>query len=125
MKRLVAGIMALVYVFTTTGFVADTHYCMGKIASVEIDHFSKAYCNSCNDNKSCCRHEVKLYKLNVEHKQTTANFSVKVPSPIFSIVSAYYHPSLLSTRINKAAQTKAPPLISSNTLFLLNCVFRV
>jgi hypothetical protein len=125
MKRFTAAILAIIYVFATTGFVADTHYCMGKIASVEIDHFGKAFCNICGSNHSCCRHEVKVYKLNVDHKQVANNFALNTPNPISKALSAYLDFSFSVKIINTEAIANAPPLISTNPIFLLNGVFRI
>jgi hypothetical protein len=88
MKQFVAGILAIIYLFTTTGFTTDTHYCMGKISSVQIAFAITS--NSCNDQShGCCRDEFKVYKLNIAHKQALPVSIKFVCNPLPASVSAH------------------------------------
>jgi hypothetical protein len=129
MKRLVVSILLLVYFTVSTGFVVNLHYCMDKINSIEFGSAKEDKCGKCGmpvkDKKGCCREEAKVIKL--QQDVVAAHFvqfnfvaatAILPPSPIF------IEPVQLA-EVFPTNQAHAPPLISKQYTYLLNCVFRI
>jgi hypothetical protein len=126
MKKIIALLLAVLYMTTSSGVVLNVHYCMGKVSSVKVDNFNTAFCK-CGVQKedgSCCKTEVKVCKLANEHKGTIASGNVNVP-----IVSVVTQPSLidggeLKRRVTVFPTGNAPPGVAAKT-YIENCVFRI
>ncbi len=77
MKRLLTLFIALIYLVMSTGFVMNSHYCMGKLSSVELgrSEVKKCICgmriDSTKKNK-CCHSKIDVVKLADSHKLTTS-----------------------------------------------------
>jgi hypothetical protein len=75
MKRLVTLFIALIYLVMSTGFVMNSHYCMGKLSSIElgVSEAKKCICgmriDSTKKNK-CCHSKIEVVKLEDSHKST-------------------------------------------------------
>jgi hypothetical protein len=75
MKRLVTLFIALIYLVMSTGFVMNSHYCMGRLSSVElgVSEVKKCICgmriDSAKKNK-CCHSKIEVVKLEDSHKST-------------------------------------------------------
>lgn len=73
MKRLITLFIALIYLVMSTGFVMNSHYCMGKLSSVELgrSEVKKCICgmriDSTKKNK-CCHSKLDVVKLQEAHK---------------------------------------------------------
>ena len=75
MKRLLTLFIALIYLVMSTGFVMNSHYCMGRLSSVElgVSEVKKCICgmriDSAKKNK-CCHSKIEVVKLEDSHKST-------------------------------------------------------
>jgi hypothetical protein len=129
MKRILVAILLLVYFTVSTGFVINLHYCMDKMASVELGGSESEECGKCGmptkEKDSCCRDEVKVVKLYQD--QLTAHFidfqiaaiaTLVVPSEF--LISPFKNTSLFTSH-----KAHAPPLISEQDTYLRNGVFRI
>ena len=138
MKKILATILAFVYLSTSMGATVHLHYCMGKLASWGlIDHESKncAKCGMLKKTSSadgisasmnCCKDEHKQIKTDKDQKLSTSeSFQFNVlsqfiaqnePAPqgfhTFSVAIAY-------PNIN------APPLSGKLPLFIIYRNFRL
>ncbi len=129
MNKIVAFILASVYLVFTSGFAVDTHYCMGKISSITIDKQVNNNCGStCGEasSKGCCKDDVKVIKINDAH-----NVTASVTHSPLKILSSENLPNnrhnLFSTfaSISMVANNPhAPPLITEE-IYLRNNVFRI
>jgi hypothetical protein len=126
MKKILALLLAVLYMTTSSGVVLKVHYCMGRISSVEVDNFKDAFCK-CGKQKSgatCCQSEVKVLKNANDHRSTLASFDLKLPpvdlpSPV-SLSDLYYPNSTLP--VNPSGH--APPGACCKS-YIENCVFRI
>lgn len=81
MKRLLTLFIALIYLVMSTGFVMNSHYCMGKLSSIELgrSEVKKCICgmriDSTKKNK-CCHSKIEVVKLEDSHKSTTSTIGV-------------------------------------------------
>jgi hypothetical protein len=138
MKKILATILAFVYLSSSMGATIHLHYCMGKLASWGlIDHESKN-CAQCGMVKKtspshrmtakmdCCRDEHKQLKTDKDQKLSPAEFfkyntgsqaivlhqTALQYIPAFSVSIAY-------------PNTHAPPLLDRLPLFVLYRNFRI
>lgn len=128
MKKLAAAILLLVYFTVSTGFVVSVHYCMNKLASVELGYTGESECGKCGMNivksDGCCKDDVNVVKLKADHQLA------KLEIPDFSlamIVSPVPGFPLLDFSARDAsffAQAHGPPLPPQD-LYLLHRVFRI
>lgn len=128
MKKAIIAILAILYVTVASGVVVNVHYCMGRIASVEMGYDDHDVCGKCgmsNKEKGCCHTEYKLVKLQDEHQLAQAQV------PFLALPAEVpVQPSLIQvplSGIDKYLSLKyhSPPDSRSNTVYLRNCVFRI
>jgi len=92
MKRLVTLFIALIYLVMSTGFVMNSHYCMGKLSSIElgVSEAKKCICgmriDSAKKNK-CCHSKIEVVKLEDSHKLTTS--AVVFPNFIATVYHSF------------------------------------
>jgi ribosomal protein S27AE len=131
MKKFVTAILALLYLAISSGVALELHYCMGKLAGVELFAGHNDRCGRCGmtEKKSgCCHDEVKLYKLEDAHKQpVTAKAMDLLPCP-----PANWGPQLpladwqLPGQADRvAAEIHPPPNIVTSPLYITHRVFRI
>lgn len=128
MKKLAASILLLIYFTVSTGFVVSVHYCMNKVESVQLGDTSSDECSKCGmhieGSKGCCKDDVKLVKMNVEHSFASvllADFSLHLPT---ESVATYYYVPFQNTIEESYPLAHGPPL-NRQELYLYNCVFRL
>jgi hypothetical protein len=73
MKRLITLFIALIYLVMSTGFVMNSHYCMGKLSSIELgrSEVKKCICGMRIDSakkSKCCHSKIDVVKLQEAHK---------------------------------------------------------
>jgi len=73
MKRLITLFIALIYLVVSTGFVMNSHYCMGKLSSIELgrSEVKKCICGMRIDRakkSKCCHSKLDVVKLQEAHK---------------------------------------------------------
>lgn len=129
MKKLTAAILLLVYFTVSTGFVISQHYCMDKVASVEVGESHSDECGKCgmplDEKQSCCRNEIKVVKL---YQDLIPSYSVVLELVSLPAIIASVH-YIITPFENSAHYTEywshAPPLLSKQDTYLSNCVFRL
>lgn len=67
MKRILAILLGLTYVVTTSGLAVAKHYCAGKLESVRLTGAGHCGCEKTGKDNSCCKDEVIVIKLSDEH----------------------------------------------------------
>jgi hypothetical protein len=130
MKKILAIIVAFMYLFITSGLVLQIHYCMDKQVGSSIK-FSEAETHTCvvcgmkNAKNKCCHDEIKFIKLQDAHKTVNADYSVAPPPTVsqeFNLVNV----SLFSADSEAACTIPSPDDDDGQPpLFLLNQFFRI
>lgn len=104
----------------------NVHYCMGKIASAELENFKQDACKKCGaeNKKSCCKTELKVIKLNNEHQQVICT---DVPLYIAETFNRqpFQQGNIITALLYKTAVANAPPLIKHQPVYLKNCVLLI
>lgn len=127
MKKILAVILAIVYLVSSAGATVHTHYCMGKAYSVDFVK-TKDECSKCGmkSTKHCCNDVIKTIKLRDSHSAVTTAINVSVP--FFAIVDKT-HDYIFSDRLFGApsfsTHNNSPPSVSGDLICILNCVFRI
>lgn len=68
MKKIIASILAVLYLSTSAGTTVYMHYCMGKLADWGLGHNKSETCSNCGMEKGeekdngCCKDEHKFVK---------------------------------------------------------------
>lgn len=130
MKRILTSIIALVYFVISSGLVMSIHYCMGKISSVDLSHNSTETC-VCGmslketSSKGCCKTEVKMMKLEDNHKAAYAFYDVQTPVILLPKSISLFEQIDEVTSAKVYADINGPPLLSEQDTYLINCVFRI
>ena len=128
MKRFFAILLVTLYVTLTSGVAVNVHYCMGKLAGVDLHDSPADVCNKCKKpakGMDCCKDEVKFCKLTESHQgakvaQQHDIAAIDLQLPVI-VLSA---PALTSqATLNSAPHD--PPDEDSTPLFLRNCIFRI
>jgi hypothetical protein len=130
MKRVLTSIIAIVYFVISSGLVMSVHYCMGKISSVDLNHNSTETC-VCGmslketSNKGCCKTEIKMVKLEDNHKATYAFYNFQAPVTLAPQAISIFNVVDLYESAKVYADIHGPPLLSEQDTYLYNCVFRI
>ena len=130
MKRLLTLFIALIYLVMSTGFVMNSHYCMGKLSSVELgrSEVKKCICgmriDSTKKNK-CCHSKIDVVKLADSHKLTTstivfANF-IEAVTPQFYVEPVLYTCTYTANQYLK----KLPPNLNEQDTYKRIGVFLI
>jgi hypothetical protein len=127
MKKFFLGILSFVYITVASGIVVNIHYCMGRLSAVDYGYNSNDKCGKCGmeNKKGCCHNESKFVKLADDQQVAKANIAIaQVPSEINSFYVDLSQPAQGLEKII-ALQYHSPPDKQLNSVYLLNCVFRI
>jgi hypothetical protein len=138
MKKVLATILAIVYLSSSMGATIHLHYCMGKLASWGLTNHESKNCARCGMIKkipssqnmaakmNCCRDEHKQIKTDSDQKSFSSEFFKYRNS---SQVLALQEPTtekLKAVSVSIAyPKTNAPPLYFKLPRFILNGNFRL
>lgn len=140
MKKLLATILAVVYLSSSIGATVHMHYCMDKLVAwgfgnVNTGKDSCTYCGmgkSAGDkhcraeSKGCCKDSQKQVKLDNDQKPSEVSIKVeKNTAAIISPVFADYTFKYVSFLAEEYPPSHAPPQITHFPLYVLNCVYRI
>jgi hypothetical protein len=130
MKKVLIGILAILYLAVSSGVVMELHYCMGKLAGVELYGGHDDKCGRCGmtekKKSGCCHDELKIYKLEDAHKNATN--AISFDKAIVAIVHQYNnyaawlqpaYPAFIQPPVH------SPPDIGGPPINIANCVFRI
>lgn len=137
MKRVLATILAFVYLSTSTGATLHFHYCMGKLVSWGLqDHESKR-CELCGMSKqqapkdsfhkknNCCKDEHAQMKTASDQKTTQTEWQFAKSVAEASTLQQLVPCMLVSSPAIRQPVANAPPLHDKVPVFLLHCHFRI
>jgi hypothetical protein len=138
MKKVLATILAFIYLSTSMGATVHLHYCMGKLMSWGLLDKENKSCTFCgmaktgNDEKclssgmGCCKDEQKLIQTDKDQKVTQSEVQL---IKIFPDAIAANHLDHTNLRIFSSTIeypiANAPPKIGKVPVFLLNRNFRI
>ena len=130
MKRIITLFIALIYLVMSTGFVVNSHYCMGKLSSIELGRpeIKKCICgmriNYAKKNK-CCHSKTDVVKLADTHKLVQ---SVPTVSHLFEAETKYFYFESISYNevyVLDNYLKKLPPNLHEQDTYKHISVFRI
>lgn len=125
MKKITVAILAIIYLTVSSGVVMTIHYCMGKVASVDVAHSSEK-CGKCGmkTTDGCCKDEFKIVKLSDSHKLISNEINIFSPVAVIDNSKSIFNSDIFSSNIRSDYNNHSPPGsgISRNILY---CVFRI
>lgn len=128
MKKCIVTILAFVYLVSSAGATVNTHYCMGKIYSVDLSK-AKDDCSKCGMKRSsnhCCNTELKTLKACDSHNTVVNN--INLSTPVFAIsynLRNNIYPDILTGTPSFATNNNSPPGSSGFSLCIFHCIFRL
>ena len=126
MKKAVAFILAFMYLGLSSGLAVNIHYCMGKIAGVNLDNYKESSCVcDMKTTMPCCGHHYELVKVNDEHQVAAADFSFKAPEITLHTFNSLIALLTLPLASNKITAIHIPPLLSPPDIYIQNSAFRI
>lgn len=130
MKKAGILIVLMCYLAVSSGVIVNFHYCMNKLASLELFATEGTKCGKCgmhmHKSHGCCRDEVKVVKMEGDQKITAAvYFELPSPDALYCIPSVFIATSFYNTAGQRQYQNHSPPLLSGQDTYLHNCVFRI
>jgi len=138
MKKFLASILAVLYLSTSLGATIHFHYCMGKLVSWGLVNHESRNCDYCGMPKynsfqhqtvskdNCCKDE--QHQLKADRDQKIAQSELQVFNTLPDItgfqISSLHSPDFCPVTLDYP-RTNAPPDRGSQSVFLLNCNFRI
>ena len=127
MKKIIAGILSIIYLTITSGFAINIHYCMGHVSSVDYAYSNSKKCGHCGmeNKKGCCHSEFKVVKLTDDQQLAKSNISIsQFPVEINSILVNLLQCNQGSERI-AATDYHSPPDKRLSNIYLHDRVLRI
>ena len=125
MKKTVVFILAFLYLGLTTGLAVDIHYCMGKIADVQIEYpVKEEACNKCKTKMPCCADHFELVKVNDVHQPAATDFKIELPPVQLHTFNDLIAQLSLPLIQNAIENVNSPPLFLPD-INIQNCVFKI
>jgi hypothetical protein len=129
MKRVIATILAIVYLATATGTSIQLHFCMGKLVSCRLWHAEgpSHNCPACGmvKKKGCCEDQYRIIKTEKQYDTglPAAAFALSFMMPYETAVRFPSPPANVPAR--HLSFIHSPPGSNKVPLYLAHCVYRV
>ena len=127
MKKIIAGILSVIYLTVTSGFAINIHYCMGHVSSINYTYSDSKKCGHCGmeNKKGCCHSEFKVIKLTDDQQLAKANICISpFPAEINSGVTNLLQCNQGAERI-ATIDYHSPPDKRLSDVYLHDRVFRI
>jgi len=132
MRKVLIGLIAVIYLTCSAGLVVNFHHCMDQLASISLfddkDH-DDGNCSKCGMDKrqyTCCNDQVVSLKIEDTHQPS---FEIGLPSVQFhKIVDLEYVDDvsfLLQTELTSFKENESPPELLSNKRYRTLRIFRI
>jgi len=127
MKKILVIVLLLVYGLSSTGMTLQLHYCCGKLKSVQLAPVQDPGCGNKHKmgSKPCC--ETKNINSKSKADQDNYRLVYKILNPVTFPLWHHIEPglSLNAPELQFTPQVFKSPPLQSQSLFLLNRVFRI
>ena len=137
MKRIIASILAVLYLSTSMGATVHLHYCMGRLVAWGLMDKESKDCISCGmakdvamkgcsvGMKNCCHDEHKHIQGDRAQKPAQSFVEWKgTPALVALPFTGWNEPVVFAPAIARPV-ANGPPLTGKTPVFLRNCNFRI
>jgi hypothetical protein len=138
MKKVLATILAVIYLSTSMGATIHLHYCMGKLFSWSLTGNDSKNCEKCGMSKrntgghggivnnGCCKDKLTQVQLDQNQKTTENNYTLSDPSLIaIPVTTAAFSDLYVVSSILGYPTANAPPEPDKVPVFIRHCAFRI
>jgi hypothetical protein len=129
-KRVIATILSVLYLVTSSGATIDFHYCIGKFIGLDISLPTNSKCSNCGmakqNQKGCCNDKQQTLQVKKDHVlaqqvNTVSNNRLQYFTTQYSsLVNLYATEHIISSY-----SANNPPGLNTISPFIFNCVFRI
>ena len=121
MKKAVAILLFFIYALSATGLAVKADYCCNNLKSIKI-----VLAEGAKNKDGCCKVKYETFKVKDAHAAADV---VSAPPVHFTfvhtLIACLQFDDLIPETTLPSANVHAPPLISSNPVYLSNCIFRI
>jgi len=128
-KKIIALILFVLYLVTSSGATINFHYCMGKFIGWDISSPVNQECSNCGmtkeNKKGCCNDKQETLQLKKDPLAASVNI---IPNNTFLYLNTQYFSSVKFFRTNHVAEAcsaHGPPGLKPISSLVFNCVFRI
>lgn len=132
MKKILTAIVAVLYLFTSTGATLHLHYCMGELAQWNLGNQDAGVCPGCgmdkkeSEKKGCCKDEARFLKNTNDQKAVESAFQLLVITGTVLIPAYMVLPEVhISSLTEEKPVSNPPPLNPGVAVYLLNRTFLI
>lgn len=131
MRKLLATILAFIYLVSVTGVTVHRHYCMDQPAGWGVFKNNSAVCPACGMQKSekdngCCKDELAFFKNTSDQQGMEA--TLQLAQPVLAVMPARFTGVLFTcplSKTDKISRFIPPGPEISPPAYILHCVFRI
>lgn len=128
MKKFLLITLTLLYIGVSSGIALNLHYCMGKLADVELGQASAcASCGKKSQPSGCCSSETQLIKLSVDQNVHLTTATDLTPVTIKLLAGLFYEflaPDATEI-ITPLATNESPHGWTTLPLFIHHCTYLI
>jgi hypothetical protein len=137
MKRVIASILAVLYLSTSMGATVHFHYCMGRLVSWGLADGESKYCASCGmakkavidgcsvGMKDCCHDEHKHFQSDRAQKPAQSWVEWNLTPALTVLPHIGWNELVVVTPSLAHPVANGPPLAGKANVFLRNCNLRI
>ena len=130
MKKFLFLIATLAYFTSISGATIYVHQCMGKVVDWTFQANEKEKCDNCGMHKNaandCCKDEIKILKVNADHKQSEIVSSVfKISDVLLPVTYLVISQQLLVNTNDRISSIDNLVSTTPPDLNILYCNFRI
>lgn len=130
MKKGILAISFLCYITLTCGVVVNLHFCMDRLASVQVFGNKADHCGQCgmdmHGDNDCCHDELKVIKLEQDQNKTAnPDYTIPAISALTYFSSEFMDAPVMPGLSTTTSVIYSPPLISVQDTYLQISVFRI
>ena len=126
MKRTAIILLLAVYLLSSLGVAADSHYCCGILQSTTLFHDTKPDCKMASQMKNCCKTKKQYFKVKDQH---IGAFAFNLNTKLFPAINTPHLTNDLSLNFPKqevvSFNNHAPPDRPETPVYILNCTYRI
>lgn len=125
MKRILTGILTIIFFIVSSGVAVSMHYCMGKMRSAQLQFIASKSCGCKKaSNKGCCKTEHQFVKLTDNYKASVIVYQVATPQSLLPATHIVSSENIIKKN-QPSFSNHSPPLTKGQEVYLYNCVFRI
>jgi hypothetical protein len=126
-KRVALLLLSVIYLLSSSGVAAESHYCCGILQSTSLSASSTATCKMNLPMKRCCKTKKQYFKVKDQHiGSSSLSFSAKGTPAINMPFLIFFDKTTVSVGDGLSFKSNTPPHREHATqYYILNCTYRI